>query len=79
MYIDKASDFVKLIGVINGVEFSVNTFNGVQQWMVGTVVGIDIERNYIKVMDDMGHSHWNQIYFQLTPHMDKTYRVRIKV
>ena len=69
---ENAVDFIPKIGHPDAVEFTVTQQ---EDWIRGTVVGIDIETNSVKIYNS-GQSHWNQIYFQLNRNNPKIFKVR---
>ena len=70
---ENAIDFIAKIGSPDAVEFNVAQQ---ENWIRGTVVGIDVETNSVKIKTSSGHSHWNQIYFQLNHNNPKFFKVR---
>lgn len=70
---ENAIDFIPKIGSPDAVEFTVSQQ---ENWTPGTVIGIDVETNSVKIKTSSGHSHWSQIYFQLNRNNPKFFKVR---
>ena len=70
-------DFIQYLGTDKEVEFN-PSYSNVEEWIVGKVVGIDLECEHIKI-EHNNHAHWQLLKFQLTSKMPVEYRVRHKV
>ena len=67
----EAEDFIRAMEEQIPIEFCV-----MDRWIPGTIVGIDLIDNLVKVKHE-NSSHWMKPYFQLNKNFEKIKKIRI--
>jgi hypothetical protein len=65
-------DFIGHLSKENSVEF----LFGENNWKKGTIIGVDLEKEEVKIKTE-SNSHWTKLYYQLGSGLNRNPKVRI--